>query len=403
MSFSKNSSSQKKWTFSLTRTLMLMVPFDLLASLGMDIYLPALPGMRDYFSTSPLMVQLTLSLYMLMLGCGQLIFGPLSDRYGRRPVLLFGSLLFVLCSIGLTVVGSIEAFIFLRLCQAAGGSAALVAMFATVRDVYGHKPESATLYALLGGMLAFVPALGPIVGSLLIGWFGWESVFWSLAMAGTVAGVHALFCWPETNRSVSDVCIADAFVRVISSRAFLLYTLGFTVAMGSFFVYFSIAPDILMGRLGYSPFMFSLLFAMAAVVMIVVSRFAGSIAGKFGVSGKLRLGMVVILSGALLMLLGKFLKLPDALVLLLPMMVISVGISITCSVCATGALAEFKDIAGTGVALYYCLEAILVCLLGTAAVTLLPTGSLWPLIVFSGCGSLAVMAFSAQSNKPRRV
>ena len=296
-----------------------------------------------------------------------------------------------------------EAFIFLRLCQAAGGSAALVARFATVRDVYGHKPESATLYALLGGMLAFLQALGPIIGSLLIGWFGWQSVFWSLAMAGTVAGVHALFCWPETNRSVSDMCIADAFVRVISSRAFLLYTLGFTVAMGAFFVYFSIAPGILMGKLGYSPFMFSLLFAMAAVVMIVVSRFAGSIAGKFGVSGTLRLGMAVIMSVALLMLLGNILKLPDTLVLLLPMMVIAIGISITCSVCATGALAEFKDIAGTGVALYYCLETILVCLLGTAAVTLFPTGSLWPLIVFSGCGSLTVMAFVAQSNKPRRV
>ncbi|WP_202969847.1 Bcr/CflA family efflux MFS transporter [Endozoicomonas atrinae] len=219
----------------MTRTLMLMVPFDLLASLGMDIYLPALPGMRDYFSTSPLMVQLTLSLYMLMLGCGQLIFGPLSDRYGRRPVLLFGSLLFVLCSIGLTVVGSIEAFIFLRLCQAAGGSAALVATFATVRDVYGHKPEAATLYALLGGMLAFVPALGPIVGSLLTGWFGWESVFWSLAIAGTVAGVHALFCWPETNHSVSNVCITDAFVRVVSSRAFLLLYLGLYRGHGVFF------------------------------------------------------------------------------------------------------------------------------------------------------------------------
>ncbi|WP_201772465.1 CmlA/FloR family chloramphenicol efflux MFS transporter [Endozoicomonas elysicola] len=392
-------SPNKTWNYPLARTLLLMVPFDLLASLGMDIYLPALPGMGEFFSASPFMVQLTLSLYMLMLGCGQLIFGPLSDRYGRRPVLLFGCLLFVICSIGLTMTGSIELFIFFRLCQAAGGSAALVATFATVRDVYGHKPESATLYALLGGMLAFVPALGPIVGSLLIGWFGWASVFWGLAVSGSVAGVHALFSWPETHCSVGGGSIKHAFGRVITSPAFLLYTSGFTVAMGSFFVYFSIAPGILIGKLGYSSLVFSLLFAMAAVAMIIVSRFAGSIARKFGISGTLKLGMAVILAGALLMLLGSTLQLPEAPVLLLPMMVIAVGISITCSVCATGALAEFKDIAGTGVALYYCLEAVLVCLLGTAVVMLFPVGSLWPLIAFSGIGSLVVMASAAWINK----
>lgn len=345
-------SPNNAWNYSLAHTLLLMVPFDLLASLGMDIYLPALSGISEYFSTSPMMVQLTLSLYMLMLGCGQLIFGPLSDRYGRKPILLFGCMLFVISSIALTLAGSIEAFILFRFFQATGGAAALVTTFATVRDVYGHRPEAATLYVLLGGMLAFVPALGPVIGALLIEAFGWRSVFWGLAIVGMVAGLHALLSWPETNTPSDKVDIKGAFTRVIASRVFRLYTCAFTVALGAFFVYFSIAPGILIEKQGYSSLTFSLLFAMVAVVMIIVSRFAGKVAQKLGVTGTLSLGMGVILAGSLIMFTGVLLQLPETFVLLLPMMVIAVGISFTCSVCATGALAEFQDIAGTAVALY---------------------------------------------------
>ncbi|GAA4650595.1 CmlA/FloR family chloramphenicol efflux MFS transporter [Kistimonas scapharcae] len=380
------------WNLSLSRTLLLMVPFDLLASLGMDVYLPAVPEMASVFSTSPGAVQLTLSLYMLMLGCGQLVFGPLSDRLGRRPVLLGGNLLFVVSSIALVYVSTIEGFVFWRVCQGAGGAASLVATFATVRDVYGHRREAATIYALLGGMLAFVPALGPVIGALLIGWAGWQSVFWALALAATLAGFHAVKSWPETRSDVTGIGVKTAFLQVVQSGGFWLYTLAFSVAMGAFFVYFSSAPRMLIGKLGYSPIVFSLLFSTVALVMIVMSRFAGRIVSRFGTSGTLRLGMVAIGSGALLMLVAQMLSFSGAASLLIPMFVVAVGISCTCAVSANGALAAFQDIAGTAVALYYCIEALLVCIVGTLVVTLLPGDTLWPLIVFCGGGAVVVLA-----------
>eukprot|EP01092_Planopodium_desertum_P002775 TRINITY_DN14325_c0_g4_i1.p2 TRINITY_DN14325_c0_g4~~TRINITY_DN14325_c0_g4_i1.p2 ORF type:complete len:144 (+),score=43.06 TRINITY_DN14325_c0_g4_i1:191-622(+) len=130
-----------RWAHSLPGAIALMAPFDLLASLAMDIYLPVVSAMPQALGTSPALIQLTLSLYMLVLGLGQLIFGPLSDRIGRRPVLLMGALLFTLASFALAACSGGAAFLAWRGVQAIGASAALVATFATVRDVYADTAE----------------------------------------------------------------------------------------------------------------------------------------------------------------------------------------------------------------------------------------------------------------------
>src|SRR5690606_17749194 len=140
----------------------------------------------------------TLSLYMVMLGLGQVVFGPLSDRVGRRPVLLGGAFLFAVSSLLLAASATASAFVALRVLQAVGASAALVVTFATVRDVYADRPESVTTYSLFSAMLAFVPALGPVAGALVAGAFGWRAIFLLLAALGALAGLQALVRWPET-------------------------------------------------------------------------------------------------------------------------------------------------------------------------------------------------------------
>ncbi|MEW5716854.1 MFS transporter, partial [Pseudomonas sp. SB113] len=205
------------WAYTLPAALLLMAPFDILASLAMDIYLPVVPAMPGVLDTSPGVVQLSLSLYMLILGVGQIVFGPISDRVGRRPVLL-------------------------------------------------GWPESVVIYSLFGSMLAFVPALGPSLGAMIADNFGWRAIFAVLAAVTVPAIINAFLRWHET-RPQSAAIVRRSMLPILRSGAFWAYTLAFSAAMGTFFVFFSTAPRVLIERAGYSELEFSFAFATAAIVM----------------------------------------------------------------------------------------------------------------------------------------
>lgn len=387
------------WPYTLPAALLLMAPFDILASLAMDIYLPVVPEMPGILGTSPAIVQLTLSLYMLMLGLGQVLFGPLSDRFGRRPVLLGGATLFALASLLLAVTTSAPVFVALRLAQAAGASAALVATFATVRDLYGARPEGVTIYGLFSAMLSFVPALGPIAGALISGAFGWQAIFLTLGVLGLTALGQALLRWSET-RPIPSGNGKPSFKPILRNGAFWTYTLGFSTAMGAFFVFFSTAPRLLIDRAGYSQFGFSLAFATAAVVMILTTRFAKGFVGRYGMSGCLMRGMAALILGGLLLAAGEVFTTPSFASFVLPMWVIAVGIVMSASVTANGALKAFDAIAGTAVALYFCIQSLIVAVVGTGAVLFLKGDTAWPLVGY--CLVMATVTLLALALLGRR-
>ncbi|MBW0366315.1 CmlA/FloR family chloramphenicol efflux MFS transporter [Ensifer adhaerens] len=390
------------WSYSLPAALLLMAPFDILASLAMDIYLPVVPDMPAILGTSPAVVQLTLSLYMLLLGLGQLLFGPLSDRVGRRPVLLGGATLFALASLGLAATTSAPVFVALRLVQAAGASAALVATFATVRDVYGARPEGVTIYGLFSAMLSFVPALGPIAGALISGAFGWRAIFLTLAMLGLAALGQALPQWSET-RPDAAAPSKPSFRPMLASSAFWTYTLGFSTAMGAFFVFFSTAPRLLIDRAGYSQLGFSLAFATAAVVMIIATRFARGFVTRYGTSGCLARGMALIILGGLLLGAGEASAVPSFQSFVLPMWAIAIGIVMSASVTANGALKAFDAIAGTAVALYFSIQSLIVSLIGTGAVLLLGGDTAWPLVGYClGMATITLLALASHNRRENR-
>lgn len=379
------------WKLSLPAAILLMAPFDILASLAMDIYLPIVPAMPAVLDTSPAVVQLTLSLYMILLGVGQIAFGPLSDRIGRRPVLLGGALAFAVSSFFLAVTTSATLFVLLRMVQAAGASAALVATFATVRDVYAERPEGAVIYSLFGSMLAFVPALGPIGGAIIAENFGWRSIFVALAALAVVATINAVLQWRET-RPIETAGGKANFGSILGSPTFWTYTLGFSAAMGAFFVFFSTAPRVLIERAGYSQIEFSLAFSTPAVVMIVTTRFAKRFVMGWGVPGCLARGMAMLLLGAALLFIGQSVApTPGFATFVLPMWVIAVGIVFAASVTANGALRGFDNTAGAAVALYFCVESVLVAAAGTGLVMVLPGDTAWPLIAHCVIAAIATL------------
>lgn len=379
---SSRSPGSPVWAYSLQATLCLMVPFDLLASLGMDIYLPVVPQMPTALATTPTLVQYTLSAYILLIGLGQLLFGPLSDRVGRRPVLLSGAALFAMSSFALAAAHSGAVFLALRVLQALGASAALVATFATVRDVYAERPEATTLYGWFSAILAFVPALGPVLGALIALAGGWRAIFAVLGGLTCVALWRAWPRWHETRPARQRDAGGTSVGAILRNKAFIVFTLGFSAGMGTFFVFLSTAPRVLVGVAGYSPLAFSLAFAAVALIMVCTTRFVARLAQAWGTAGCFKIGNTVMLVGAALIALGMAAGAPPWLSFLLPMGLMSVGIIFTVSVTANGALRDFGHQAGAAVALYYSLQSTLSAGIGTLLITCLGGDTALPLLAY---------------------
>ncbi|WHO71994.1 CmlA/FloR family chloramphenicol efflux MFS transporter [Rhizobium sp. BT03] len=381
----------QQWTYSVPAALLLMAPFDILASLAMDIYLPVVPVMPAAPGTSPAVIQLTLSLYMLMLGAGQIVFGPISDLVGRRPVLIAGTALFAASSLLLAGASSAPLFVVLRLLQAIGASAAMVTTFATVRDVYAGRPESSTIYSLLGSILSFVPALGPIAGALIADRFGWRAIFLVIGLLSVAALLNAFLRWHETRPAAT----AQIALRpILTSFPFWVYTAGFSAAMGAFFVFFSTAPRVLIDKAGFSGIGFSVAFATVALVMIVTAQFAKRFVMRWGITGSLARGMAMLLLGAVLLAFGELFLQPSLLSFVVPMWIIAIGIVLATAVTANGALEAFGDMAGTAVALYSCVQSIIVSFAGTLFVLLLGGDNAWPLVGYVCVTALTTLSGS---------
>jgi len=180
---------------------------------------------------------------------------------------------------------------------------------------------------------------------------------------------------------------------ILTNAHFWAYTMGFSAAMGAFFVFFSTAPRVLIDHAGFSGLAFSLSFATAAAVMILSARFAGRFVARWGMAGSLARGMGLLLVGALLLGLGDVLLAPSFASFVLPMWVIAVGIVLTTAVTANGALAAFGQTAGTAVALYFCIESLIVGCVGTLFVLLLDGNTAWPLAGY--CALMGIVTLLA--------
>lgn len=382
------------WRYSLAATVLLLSPFDLLASLGMDMYLPVVPFMPAVLGTTPETIQLTLTTYLVVIGAGQLLFGPLSDRVGRRPVLLAGGIVYLVASIGLAVATSAGLFLCLRIIQACGASACLVATFATVRDIYAGREESNVIYGVLGAMLAMVPAAGPLLGAFVDLWLGWRAIFVLLSLGMLAACMAAWLFWPETRREGRAELHWSQLLLPVRRLNFWLYTLGYSAGMGTFFVFFSTAPRLMMGRQGLSQLSFSLLFATVAITMLVATRIVARLVRRWGSLNTLRMGMCCLMAGAILLVIGELWMPLSVSGFIAPMWLVGAGIAMAVSVAPNGALQGFDPIAGAATAVYFCLGGLLLGSTGTAMIVLLPSDTAWPVISYSLSLAIVVWVLS---------
>ncbi|WP_345879670.1 multidrug effflux MFS transporter [Shewanella algae] len=381
------------WNYSFLYSLVLLVPFDLLASLGMDLYLPAVNDIGTSFKVGREQVQLTLTMYMGLLGLGQLLFGPLSDKFGRRPIVVIGAVLYSLSSLAIPLSPNFDYFLGLRLLQSLSASALLVAAFATVRDVFAEREDGVVVYAIMGSVLACVPAVAPFLGALIEKQWHWQGIFYFLGIFAAVVAVHTVFKWPETRPAKTQPFRFNSLFTILGSKTFIGYTLAYATAIGTFFAYFSTSPSVLMDTLSLSKLEFSLWFGSVAIVMILTTRFVKPLVGRWGISGTVFRGLAGLFVSGLILYLCEWLFGVTLLGFMLPMYLIGVNIALTCAVSANGALPAFSASAGLATALYYALESLYLSLMVSVLIKLIPPGTSATIAVYIFISSLLAAGF----------
>lgn len=303
----------------------------LLSTVGpfaIDMYLPALPTIGASLQATPGEVQATLMSFMLALGLGQVVYGPLSDMWGRKPPLYAGLALFVVGSVGCALAPTLPALVAWRFVQGAGASAAMVVPRAVVRDLHtGH--EAARLMSLLMLVFSVSPILAPLAGSFLIEAAGWRAVFWCVAAAGLAAGALTFTRLPETrapdDRVGSNIASAfRAYGLLLRDRHFVALSFigGFGVA--SFFAYLANSSFVLIDGYGLSPRQYSLVFALNAASFFGVSQLTGRLGRRFGLARMVRVA-VTAFAAAMLLALGLQLVGVTALMPMLALLFVGYG------------------------------------------------------------------------------
>ena len=318
-----------------------------LGSLATQMFVPALPAAAVDLHSDAATMQLAISLYLLGLGCGQLIFGPVADSAGRKPVLLGGILLFVLGSLFAALSGRVWQLLAARVAQALGGAATLLGARATVADSLGPDRTAGGIAALMTATL-LSPMIGPTAGGILVGAAGWRSIFWLLAALG---GVAALLIWRLLGESLTGPRIAfslrgifASYTRLTANRRYMRCVLANACVVSSLYVFMSGSPFLLIDLLGFSPEQAGLFYVVIAGATI----FGTLCVGRLERSGHgLRFGTGLCAFGGALMLALDLAGAPAPVALLVGMLFIGAGAGITTPAAMARAIHHAPEIAGT--------------------------------------------------------
>lgn len=223
-------------------------------TLAMHIFVPALPRAAVDLGVSTAKIQQTISFYILGLAGAQLIYGPISDRFGRRRTLIAGLVLYTVAGIVAAIATEIQLLVVARLFQALGGGAGLVLGRAMVRDTSADN-ETVRRLALMNLVTTAGPALAPVVGAVIVEAFGWRPIFWMLCMLGATNIVLAWRLLPETNRSTasSETSLRQSYMQLLRTPVFIACCLGAGCATTSMYAFIAAAPFMFVEQMHRSP------------------------------------------------------------------------------------------------------------------------------------------------------
>lgn len=259
--------------FEKFKLVFILAFLSAIAPLSTDMYLPALPSVSQSFGADDFYSQLSLASFFIAFALGQLIYGPLSDIFGRKKPLYFGLLLFIISSIGCVLVDSIYFFIAFRFLEALGGCCGVVIARAIVNDRFEIK-DAIGVFALMMVVSSLAPMLSPSFGSILLKFFSWHSIFFTLFILGVVLFLLVLFVLPESHipSTTQDSNPISTYIRIFKDKTFMIYVLSGSLAMASMFAYITGSSFIFMNIFHLSNEGYSLIFALNALGFIICAN-----------------------------------------------------------------------------------------------------------------------------------
>lgn len=271
-----------------------------------DMYLGAMPNIAASLNGSPAGVQLSVMAFFLGFTVGQLFYGPVSDRVGRRPMIYLALAIFVLASIGCILAGSVHQLLAWRLLQGIGGSIGMVMAAAVIRDLYTGV-QAARLMAIVVLVNGVAPIVAPLIGSMLLGIGSWRLIFVVLGFLGLVVALAIWLLLPETRmaelRAVSKPRDASKwYAHLLRRRDFIPYAGTLALAQGGFFAYIAGSSFIFIDLYGFTPLTYSLLFSLNAIGLGIGSQIATHLVPRYGLRGVARASTAIYGAAALMLL-----------------------------------------------------------------------------------------------------
>jgi len=342
------------------RLLALLIAMSGMSSLSLNILVPAIPSMVAKFATEPANVQLTVSLYLMGLAFAQLVFGPLSDRLGRRPVLLGGLSLAFLASTAAIFAANIASLITARVAQSLGASTGQTIGRAIIRDLYDRE-HAASMIGLVTSVVVLMPMAAPLIGGILDTLFGWEAIFVFVAALSLTVFLWAAIALPETSKVATAASERGHFradlAALAASPRFFGYALCAGLGSAPFFSFLGGAPHVVVTMLERTSAEYGLWFFLPSFGFMAGNFAVSRLTARFGIDALIWWGAVFTIVGCLINALV-YVALPgwEMATLFLPQIIIGFGNGLLLPTSVAGAVSIRPQVAGTASGMTGCIQ-----------------------------------------------
>lgn len=392
---------------SLSYVIFISILFESVGQVASDLYLPSLPAISSGLHTTTHLVQMTVFLYMVGYSISRLIYGPISDAFGRKNPLIAGLLLSLLGALICVFAKSIGVLIAGRFLQGLGAGAGVIIGSAIVRDLLEGK-DLAKTYSYMGLANIVLIASAPFLGGYFQSWFGWRASFIFLTLIAVFGLWVSVFHLKETNqyKSMENLRVSkikENLVTLITHRSFVAYSICIFMVYGAIIAWLTLGPVWMQNTLGLSPIQFGWVTLVGGVFYASGVFFNSQMVNRYGMNRMLAIGASVITLSGFMLLLFWGLNPASFWFMIIPIMFFIFGASIIFPNAFAGALIPFAKIAGISGAIAGFMQ-VFGGSIASGIMTLLPNNTPLPLVVaFVLCGAMILFMLCFVNRKPRSI